>query len=275
MKIAIIVTCFNRKESTVKCLTRIKRLFENEHIDYDLHLTDDGCTDGTSDAVLSIIPNAYIYKGENLFWAGGMRLAWNGAYKKGGYDYYLFLNDDTYVKDNLVSDFLECDNMYNGTAIISGAICDPKTKKRTYVGFVIDALFPFKTHMADIAGKPQEIAYSGANIMFIPKTIVNKVGLFPSIYVHGIADVDYCCRARKKGFKVVMTSNYVGECFMNDGMTKIDLSKRSFSERYKYLFSPKGKAAKQWLFYQWSFYPWRVPFVFFKIVLQLLFGIKE
>lgn len=275
MRIAIIVTCFNRKESTVKCLTRIKKLFENEHIDYDLHLTDDGCTDGTSDAVLSIIPNAYIYKGENLFWAGGMRLAWIGAYKKDGYDYFLFLNDDTYVTDNLVPNFKECDNMYNGKAIISGAICDPITRKSTYTGFVIDSMLPFKSHLIDTNGKPQEIAYSGANVMFVPKTIVDSIGLFPSIYVHGIADIDYCCRARKHGFKVVMTSEYVGECAMNDGMTKLNLNKCSFSERYKYLFSPKGKAIKQWLYFQWSFFPWRTPFVIMKALGQLLFGINE
>lgn len=275
MKIAIIMTCFNRKEKTVLCLRELCKQFNKSDLKYDLHLTDDGCTDGTADAVMKIIPNAYIYKGNNLFWAGGMRLAWQAAYKKGGYDYFFFLNDDTIVNDNLISDFKECHKYGNGKAIISGAICDPITGKRTYTGFIIDSRFPFKSHMVDAIGKPQYINYSGANVMFIPKCIVDKVGFFPNIYIHGIADIDYCMRCARHGFPEIMTSNYVGTCNMNDGMTKCNLKKLSIRQRYDYLFSVKGKSGKQWIFFQWSFFPWRIPLVIGKMLIQLLLGTKE
>lgn len=275
MKIAVIMTCFNRREKTVLCLKEFRKQFDSSDLAYDLHLTDDGCTDGTTDAVLKIMPNAYIYKGKNLFWAGGMRLAWQAAYQKGGYDYFLFLNDDTIINENLIPNFKECHKYGKGKAIISGAICDPITGKRTYTGFVIDTRIPFKSHMVNAIGKPQYINYSGANVMFIPKCIVDKVGFFPNIYIHGIADIDYCMRSARYGFHEIMTSNYVGTCEMNDGMTKYNLKDLSIQQRYKYLFSAKGKAGKQWIFFQWSFFPWRVPFVIGKMLMQLLLGTKE
>lgn len=275
MKIAVIITCFNRREKTVKCLEELRKQFDPSDIEYDLHLTDDGCTDGTAKAVLEVIPNAYIYKGGGLYWAGGMRLAWRAAYEKGGYDYFLFLNDDTIVNDNLVADFKECHKYAKGKAIISGAICDPQTGKRTYTGFIIKTKIPFKTYLVEAIGTPRYIDYSGANIMFIPQCIVEKTGFFPQIYVHGIADIDYCMRIKRKGFKEIMTSHYVGTCKMNNGMTKEKLKKMSLKQRYDYLFSPKGKASKQWIYYQYSFFPWRLPLVVAKIFTQLCFGLKE
>lgn len=275
MRIAIIMTCFNRREKTIECLKELQKQLDPSDIEYDLHLTDDGCTDGTAEAVLQVSPNAYIYKGSNLYWAGGMRLAWRGAYKKGSYDYFLFLNDDTLVNNYLVTDFKECHEYTKGQAIISGAICGPQTGERTYTGFIIETKYPFKSHLIEAKGYPQYIDYSGANVMFIPKCIVDKVGFFPEIYVHGIADIDYCMRAKKKGFKEIMTSHYVGVCDMNAGMTQINLKKCSIKQRYYYLFSPKGKASKQWLYYQYSFFPWRLPFVITKILIQLCFGTKE
>ncbi len=275
MRIAIIMTCFNRKEKTIECLKKLRKQLDPSDIKYDLHLTDDGCTDGTAEAVLQVIPNAYIYKGGNLYWAGGMRLAWRAAYEKGDYDYFLFLNDDTMVNDNLVSDFKECHEFAKGQAIISGAICSAQTGKRTYTGFVIETKFPFKSHLVEATGSPRYIDYSGANVMFIPKCIVDQVGFFPQIYVHGIADIDYCMRAKKKGFKEIMTPHYVGVCEMNKGMTQINLKKYSIRQRYNYLFSPKGKSTKQWLYFQYSFFPWRLPLVIAKIFAQLCCGIKD
>ena len=58
-------------------------------------------------------------------------------------------------------------------------------------------------------------------------------------------------------------------------MNGVYLRKMSIAQRYKYLMSPKGKAAKQWVYYQWTFFPWRLPLVLGKILLQLLFGFKD
>ena len=57
MKIAVLLTCFNRKEKTLSCLAG---LYESQRVYYErnsspieleVFLTDDGCTDGTAQAV--------------------------------------------------------------------------------------------------------------------------------------------------------------------------------------------------------------------------------
>lgn len=45
--IAILLTVFNRKEKTVKCLQHLNIQLPLQGYKTDIYLTDDGCTDGT------------------------------------------------------------------------------------------------------------------------------------------------------------------------------------------------------------------------------------
>ena len=272
MKIAVLITCFNRKEKTIRCLKALKKEFAKTDFEYDIHLTDDGCTDGTAEAVLKECPKATIYKGGDLYWARGMRLCWSGAIKKGGYDYYLLLNDDTYVNEYFIPDFIECHNKEKGNAIIAGAVCNNQGE-RTYGSYVIKSRVPFRTLKLYPTGHPKYIHLSGANVMFIPRVIVENIGIFPNIYIHGIADFDYCLRAIKNGYKVIAPSHYIGSCEEDHVMiSKKQLKEMSMKQRIDYYFSPKGASIKQWIYYQWSFFPWRVPFVIIKSMKQIFFG---
>ena len=57
MKTAALLTCHNRKEKTLACL---KSLYRNMP-EVDVYLTDDGCADGTAEAVKSIFPFSGVY----------------------------------------------------------------------------------------------------------------------------------------------------------------------------------------------------------------------
>ena len=89
MKIAVLITCHNRKAKTVACL---HALFANDlPKDYSLEifLVDDGSTDGTEQAVRGRYPKVNIIKGDgNLYWNGGMRVAFADAIEQ-GFDIFL------------------------------------------------------------------------------------------------------------------------------------------------------------------------------------------
>ena len=59
--IAVLLTVFNRKDKTLECL---KHLYVQNgigvHYDIEVYLTDDGCTDGTPEAVNSLFP--YVHR---------------------------------------------------------------------------------------------------------------------------------------------------------------------------------------------------------------------
>ena len=118
MKIAVLMTCHNRKETTLRCLESLaleKRVGVGQW-KIDVFLVDDGSTDGTREEVgeLSWSGRIHLIEGDGtLFWAKGMELAWKTCLqheveKVGGggqwrYDGFLWLNDDV----ELATDALE------------------------------------------------------------------------------------------------------------------------------------------------------------------------
>ena len=78
MKIAVLMTCHNRKESTLRCLRGLPS-------DLDVFLVDDASTDGTSDAVREVSRaerdgRVEVREGNgSLYWAWGMALAWRAS----------------------------------------------------------------------------------------------------------------------------------------------------------------------------------------------------
>ena len=60
MKIAVLMTVHNRKEKTLMCLDNLFRQKVPNDIAVEVYLTDDGCTDGTSEAVKIKYPNVHI-----------------------------------------------------------------------------------------------------------------------------------------------------------------------------------------------------------------------
>jgi len=71
--IAVLMTCFNRKEKTVSCLDLLFRNQLPRGFKLKVYLVNDGCTDGTAEAVVDEFPNVTVIEGDgSLFWNGGM-----------------------------------------------------------------------------------------------------------------------------------------------------------------------------------------------------------
>ena len=107
MSVAVLMTVYNRKDSTLKCLSLLYRqtdsLSRAGKYRFSVYLTDDGSTDGTSEAVSSLFPDVNIIKGDgSLFWNRGMCAAWDEAARTSP-DFYLWLNDDTMLKPGAVA----------------------------------------------------------------------------------------------------------------------------------------------------------------------------
>ena len=85
-RIAILLTCHNRKPLTDRCLNSIFNNIPKRAI-IDVYLVDDGCTDGTSEMIRIKYPAVKLLHGDgNLFWNRGMHRAFSEAVK-GDYEY--------------------------------------------------------------------------------------------------------------------------------------------------------------------------------------------
>lgn len=228
-KIAILLTCYNRKDKTKIALSRLYQIEQ----DVDIFLVDDGSTDGTQDEVRNNFQEVYIIKGNgNLFWNRGMALAWKHAMKQ-EYDYYIWLNDDVALYSYALEEIFNVSAKFYNKAIISGII---ETKDKTtilYGGFDRNK----KIVIPD--GKPQEIHHLNGNFVLVPRYVFNILGNLDKKYHHDLGDVDYGLRAIKKGISVVSTTKAIGYGQINN-LVRVRLNRVTLKERFKKLYSPLG-----------------------------------
>ena len=258
MKISVLLTCHNRKEKTVNCLVSLKNAlnyYNNKHNDKDclsteIFLTDDGSTDGTAEAAEVTVDYAplHILKGDgNLYWAGGMRFCWKEAMKRHAeWDYYLLINDDTEMMENLFDELFVAQeyvkNKYGKVGIVSGITCatDNPTLP-TYGGDVWVNRFWGTKRRLQPNGEVQVCDFTNANILLVPKSVVDRIGLFYEGYQHGKADFDYSNAARKVGIPVALTAKFCGKCgndHIDERETAIKVSSMSLKERKEYFNNP-------------------------------------
>jgi len=232
----------------------------------DVFLTDDGCTDGTSDAVLKTWPETTIIQGDgNLFWCGGMRLAWKEAAKSDP-DYYLLLNDDTTLYPNAIEHLLRVCPAPSLDRIAVGAVCDPITREWSYGGLQSDHEFP----MPD--GHPRQCRTMNTNCALIPRAVCQRIGIFYHAYRHAMGDMDYGLVATRAEIALLETPEFVGQCSRNPTRGTWKDTNLSRAERFRKLLSVKGLPPRDWLAYCTRNCGGKWPRYFFSPLLRILAG---
>lgn len=272
--IAVLLTCFNRKEKTLKCLAQLYAAKEycKERLDLTVFLTDDGSTDGTGEAVKKAHPEVQVLQGTGeLFWAGGMRNSWSEAIKQ-DFDVYFLLNDDTVLYPNVFNEFIASSLISKATrAIYLGATEDPVSKKNTYGGAVLLNRFRFTFKHLDPNGSLQHCDLGNANIMFVTSAVVDEIGILSDDYIHGVADYDYTLRAVNKKIPVWLMPHTCGSCVHDHEDAYINFAHKSLAERKKYLNHPLGLDFKSNFNLMKNHFPLRAPLVYLSAHFKLLF----
>jgi len=260
-KIAVLLTCFNRKEKTIQCLESVYSQSISDRVELHVFLVDDGSKDGTSDAVRLRFPNVTILTGDgHLFWAGGMRKAWSAAMKSEEFDFFWLVNDDTVMYPKALEELLKADvyarKVFGKAGIYSGSTLDPKTKRHSYGGERLKNNDNYATDSVVPDGTYQLCEFTNANILLVPQSVVDKVGIFSEKYIQSIADYDYSMRVLHAGMPVLILPNYAGECEYDH--TKFEEAEiPSLSKRIQRLYGPKGYSYHEFLYFVKTYFPKR------------------
>ncbi|MEM6262748.1 MAG: glycosyltransferase family 2 protein [Bacteroidota bacterium] len=250
--LAVTMTCHNRRDKTIKCLDTLYQQDYLDQIALSVFLVDDGSTDGTSEAVAAKFPEVHVIKGDgSLFWNKGMYLSFEHAQKAGPFDYYMLLNDDTFlVPDalrNLIGTHLELVKQGKGCSVVTGSTKDPETQELTYGGYrKLQGFNPFRYELVHPGEAIAECATMCGNCVLIPREVEEKVGNLDPQYVHRWGDVDYGLRALEKDCHVYAAPRFIGYCASNPNADKWRNPHMPFKERIKELHSVKGLHKEDW-----------------------------
>jgi len=239
MKIAILMTCFNRKDKTIACLNSIFQQLFTDSIFIDVFVVDDDSHDGTVLEIKKKYPNVRIIEGNgNLYWNGGMNRAWTEA-AKFNYDFFLWVNDDVILLKHAIQNLI---NTYkqkaseNNKVIVVGSTCDFNTLEVTYGGYCDNKY----SKLVDLSDIPTECSTMNGNIVLIPMDVFKMIGYLDSKYKHSSGDMDYGLRAKNNNISLWVAPKFQGYCKKN-GLANWSNPKIPLLQRYKHLNSPKGQ----------------------------------
>jgi GT2 family glycosyltransferase len=234
------------------CLGEVFQQASQEDINVSVFLVDDGSTDGTADTVKANYPKVDVLMGSgNLYWNRGMHLAFGAALEK-GFDYYLWLNDDTHLHQGAIGTLLnihrELSATDRGNGIIIGSTRDPVSGEFTYGGYLRTRSSPCRLGLRLVppTGKLNSCDSFCGNCVLIPQQVANKVGNINPVYMHRWGDVDYGLRALEHGIQTWVAPGFLADCATNPVADRWKNPNLPLLTRFRDLNSLKGLGKHDW-----------------------------
>lgn len=216
MVLAVSIVSFNTKDLLRNCLKR----FENQEFKKEntIWVLDNNSEDGSAEMIEKEYPGVNLIKSEtNLGFSKGQNIIIKKILEKKS-DFVLLLNPDTEFELSEVTKlvkFMENSNC----GIASGLIEDVNGKLQSNGGdfpfnfALINWLFNFQIFdkMANFhQGKPgyyqglRIVNWVGGTFMLVSVDVFKKIGFLDEDYFMYFEDVDFCYRAKKAGFKIMI-----------------------------------------------------------------------
>jgi GT2 family glycosyltransferase len=246
-RIAVLMTCFNRRETTLRALRSLTR---QRGFAFSVVLLDDGSTDGTGDAVRVEFPYVKVLDGDGTaFWNGGMNIVWNAALEL-PVEGFLWLNDDVQLDpDAMMRLAAAWDELADTDDRLEAILVGPTRSVEghlTYGGKMFrrtPSALRFQT-LPETDQLTRVDTFNG-NVVLVPRTVVNKVGLNDAAYFQQFGDIDYGLRARRKGVPSYVLPATVGICEANK-LVRIARHELPLRERFKHANGPRGLPFASW-----------------------------
>lgn len=247
----MLITCHNRLEKTVTCLDALFACDLPPEFHLEVLLVDDGSQDGTSQKVSAKFPQVRLIRGSGeLYWGGGMRLAFSEALKQ-NFEYYLWLNDDTILYPDAVLRMFRTQNdiesLSGKAVIVIGTTCDSLNGKPTYGGQrQMHSIHKLRFTLITPSDRPIQCDTINGNCVLISQTAAAKVGNLDEAFVHSMGDIDYGLRAVKVGCQLWVMPGFAGTCSRNASRETFVDPALPLRQRLKKMLEPKGLPLSSW-----------------------------
>lgn len=240
-KIGIIIVNFNTKTITYNC---VKSILDNSFdIEYSILIWDNNSSDDSSLFFLEKFGNisniSIVSSNVNL---GFGRACNRAAESLTNCDYFLFLNPDTSLIDNvlknIISAYIELSNIMSVGCIgvelynTSGISTESEKKFPTVYEFITSRIPFLRKKVSIVNSKFKELDFQivdyicGADL-FIEKILFLKIGGFDEDYFMYYEEIDLQYKLKKLGFNNLLLKNYginhIGGASLSDNSILINL----------------------------------------------------
>lgn len=229
-EVVIVVLNWNDYADTAECLRSLKDI---EYPNFSVWVVDNNSTDGSEERLSKEFDWCnFIFNDTNDGFAAGNNIGIEQAVSTGA-EYVLLLNNDTVVPPSFLTKLVRIGELSNDIGIVGATILDYEGENvldsgRTFNKYTMALKNPLEGKRLDeIEGQRNSHIVIGC-CMLVKKEVIDDVGLLDSShFFFGGEDVDYCMRARKAGWEIVVQQD-THICH------KVDATSRSVSPSRKY-----------------------------------------
>jgi len=200
--VTILVLNFNGKAHLKKCLDS---LLTTNYPHFNVFVIDNGSTDGSVEFLKSNYPSVKVVKHHHNY---GYALGYNLVIDKIENEYMVLLNNDILVKPDWLKELIAYIKNEDVAAVV------PKMKflhNRTWINAAGGSCDIYGVGLNRGNGEVdmeqydivQEVFYGNGGALLIKKRVWREIGPFDERYFMYGEDLDWCWRARLKGYKII------------------------------------------------------------------------
>jgi len=199
--VSIIIINYNGKLHLEKCL---KSLMQVDYKNYEIILVDNNSSDDSINFVKKFYPSVNIIQLEKNY---GFAEPNNIGAKKATGEFLLFLNNDTVVKPNFISELVKVINTDSKIAICQSFLLKPNGEIDSSGDFVdtLGRAYSSRKKFSEV----REILSARGAAMLIRKESFFDLGKFDKNFFASFEDVDMGWRAWLWGYRVVLVPSSV------------------------------------------------------------------
>ena len=207
--VAVVVLSWNGREDTLACLRSLARV---DYPDLRVIVVDNASEDGSAEAVADAFPSVELIRNDaNRGFAGGMNVGLQRALALGA-DFALTLNNDTEADERFVRMLVaEARRRPAVGALCAKILFHAEPDRIWYAGAAFDPRRGYHGRHRGY-GERDDGAYEAvvetgracAAAMLVPRTALERVGLFDESLFAYAEDVDWSLRARERELRLVV-----------------------------------------------------------------------
>lgn len=203
-RIGVVILNYKLKEEADRAISSV---FLTGYDELEVILVDNNSKDGCEELVKKYPKLHFIEAGENKGFSGGCNMGIKIALEL-KCNFVMLLNPDAWLKKDCLTRLVQ-GALETGAGIMGPKIYFPDKKTILYAG----GNFDLKNVLGSHRGVDQiddgrfdevvETDFVTGGVMFVDKSVFQKIGLLDESYFLYYEDVDFCYRARQMGFKIM------------------------------------------------------------------------
>ena len=195
-KVSVIIVNYNGKTLLEKCL---ESLFKTDYNNFEVILVDNNSTDGSMEFVTKNYPKIIVIKLDSN---KGFAEPNNIAAKISKGKYLLFLNNDTVVTPNFISEMVKVMETDKKIAVCQSLLLKPDGSVDSSGDFIdhLGVVYNSKTKIDEI----REVSSARGASMLVRSDIFDKLDGFDQKFFVTFEDVDLCWRSWILGYRVLI-----------------------------------------------------------------------